>query len=334
MPKLKEVVISTSDLNCYGSRILTEGIDLTQYEKNPILLWMHRRCYEDASLPIGRMENLRVEGDRLIGTPVFDMDDLFARQIANKWEKGFLRMASAGVEIIETSTEEAMLLPGQRRATITKCKLEEVSIVDIGGNDAALQLYGGDGRRLELSSGEACEVLPLIGEEPAMEEEEEEENGSTLVEEDNNPNNFFRMNEQVLKLLGLSSDASEQEVEEAVLQLVKKASEVDALRLTGIEAVVDEAIAGRRITGDMREHFIGLGKSVGVESLRKTLELMRPERKPTEWIVPQGGVQSVGVSQWMKLSDVPDESIEGLKAERPSEYARLYKAEYGVDLKN
>lgn len=333
MPKLKEVVISTSDVNCYGSRILTEGIDLTQYEKNPILLWMHRRCYEDGALPIGRMENLRVDGDRLIGTPVFDMDDLFARQIANKWEKGFLRMASAGVEIIETSTDEALLLPGQRRATITHCKLEEVSIVDIGGNDAALQLYDKDGKCVTLSHGESSDVLPLIEGAPAVRCAQE----AALVdeaEEDNNPINFFRMNEKVLTLLGLSMSASEQEVEEAILQLAKKASEADVLRLAGIEAVVDEAIAGRRITGDMREHFVGLGKSAGVEALRKTLELMRPERKPTEWINPQGGVQSVGGSQWMKLSDVPSEKIEGLKAECPAEYARLYKAEYGVELKN
>ena len=32
----KEVIISTSGLNCYGGRVLTSGIDLTQFQKNGI----------------------------------------------------------------------------------------------------------------------------------------------------------------------------------------------------------------------------------------------------------------------------------------------------------
>ena len=41
-----EVVISTSKLNSYGSRVLTEGIDTKQYKKNHIVLWMHNRPWE------------------------------------------------------------------------------------------------------------------------------------------------------------------------------------------------------------------------------------------------------------------------------------------------
>ena len=98
---MKEMVISTSRVNSYGSRVITEGIDLSQYVRNPILLWMHCRQYpgERAPLPIGRVENLRTEGDALIGTPVFDSADEFARQIESKWENGFLKMCSAGIEI-------------------------------------------------------------------------------------------------------------------------------------------------------------------------------------------------------------------------------------------
>ena len=49
----KEVIISTSGLNCYGGRVLTSGIDLTQFQKNPLLLWMHRRSF-DRDAKIGR----------------------------------------------------------------------------------------------------------------------------------------------------------------------------------------------------------------------------------------------------------------------------------------
>jgi len=153
---MKEVIISTSGVNCYGSRILTEGIDLKQFEKNPLLLWMHRRSFEGDAMPIGRVENLRIDGDKLIGTPVFDQHDEFAKKIENKWENGFLRMASAGIEILEVSDAPEHLAQGQTRTTVTRCRLEEVSIVDIGGNDEALQLYDTSGKTSSTSRAAPC----------------------------------------------------------------------------------------------------------------------------------------------------------------------------------
>lgn len=159
---MKEAIITTEAVNCYGGRVLTEGIDLSQYERNPVLLWMHRRSWEPGAMPIGRVENLRRDGDMLIGTPVFDQNDPFAKQIAGKWENGFLRMCSAGLEIMETAADPALVLPGQTRETVTRCKLIEVSIVDIGGNDEALQLYGADGKQLKLGAGEDNPAMPLL----------------------------------------------------------------------------------------------------------------------------------------------------------------------------
>ena len=53
---MKEVIISTEAVNSYGSRVLTDGIDLSQYERNPVLLWMHRRSWEPGAMPIGKVE--------------------------------------------------------------------------------------------------------------------------------------------------------------------------------------------------------------------------------------------------------------------------------------
>ncbi len=83
----KDFIINTSGLNSYGTRVLTPGIDLTQYKRNPVLLYMHTRGFDGKSTPIGRVENIRVEGDELRGTPVFDMKDPFAAEIARKWEE-------------------------------------------------------------------------------------------------------------------------------------------------------------------------------------------------------------------------------------------------------
>ena len=322
----KEVIISTSGLNCYGSRVLTSGIDLTQYQKNPVLLWMHRRSYNGKDMPIGRMENLRIDGDRLIGTPVFDENDEFAKQIASKWENGFLRMASAGIEIVETSDAPEHLLQGQTRATITRCKLEEVSIVDIGGNDEALQLYGTDGKLMTLASGENCDHLPLL-----LNKEHAE--GTAPEASFNNQNNNNSMNKEILQLLGLSETASEQEAVNALRLLKEKADKAESLQLASINALVDGAVADKRITADKKEHFVNLGKSSGIEALRTTLELMLPQRQPTEVIhqttdQPAGGEHKT----YAKLSDDPASEIPSLKESNPTEYARLYKAEYGVEV--
>lgn len=324
----KEVIISTSGLNCYGSRVLTSGIDLTQFKRNPVLLWMHRRSFNGKDMPIGRIENLRIDGDLLIGTPVFDKKDEFAKQIASKWEDGFLRMASAGIEIIEVSSAPEYILPGQSRATITRCKLEEVSIVDIGGNDEALQLYCSDGKLMKLSKGEESEHLPLLLKEREITEAEE-----APVNNKHNNKTKTRMNKEILQLLGLSETASEHEAVSALRLLKEKADRAESLQLASINALVDGAVADKRITADKKEHFIGLGKSAGIEALRTTLELMQPQRKPTEVIhqtadTPAGGEHKT----YAKLSEVPESEVSQLKESNPTEYARLYKAEYGVEV--
>ena len=325
----KEVIISTSGLNCYGGRVLTSGIDLTQFQKNPLLLWMHRRSFDRDAMPIGRIYNLRTDGDRLIGTPVFDQNDEFAKKIESKWENGFLRMASAGIEIIETSDAPEHLLQGQTRRTITRCRLEEVSIVDMGGNDEALQLYDRSGKVLKLAAGEDNDALPLLAPE-----KKDDPSGTAPDGKDNNQTNKSTqsMNKEILQLLGLSETATEQEAVGALRLLKEKADKVETLQLASITAVVDGAIAEKRITADKKEHFVNIGKAAGIDSLRTTLSLMQPVRKPTEVIHQTDAPRDDEPKTYAKLSDVPADQLEKLREERPQDYERLYKAEYGHDI--
>lgn len=325
----KEVIISTSGLNCYGGRVLTSGIDLTQFQKNPLLLWMHRRSFDRDAMPIGRIDNLRTDGDRLIGTPVFDQNDEFAKKIESKWENGFLRMASAGIEIIETSDAPEHLLQGQTRRTITRCRLEEVSIVDMGGNDEALQLYDRSGKVLKLAAGEDNDALPLLAPE-----KKDDPSGTAPDGKDNNQINKSTqsMNKEILQLLGLSETATEQEAVGALRLLKEKADKVETLQLASITAVVDGAIAEKRITADKKEHFVNIGKAAGIDSLRTTLSLMQPVRKPTEVIHQTDAPRDDEPKTYAKLSDVPADQLEKLREERPQDYERLYKAEYGHDI--
>lgn len=325
----KEVIISTSGLNCYGGRVLTSGIDLTQFQKNPLLLWMHRRSFDRDAMPIGRIDNLRTDGDRLIGTPVFDQNDEFAKKIESKWENGFLRMASAGIEIIETSDAPEHLLQGQTRRTITRCRLEEVSIVDMGGNDEALQLYDRSGKVLKLAAGEDNDALPLLAPE-----KKDDPSGTAPDGKDNNQTkkSTQSMNKEFLQLLGLSETATEQEAVGALRLLKEKADKVEMLQLASITAVVDGAIAEKRITADKKEHFVNIGKAAGIDSLRTTLSLMQPVRKPTEVILQTDTPHDDEPKTYAKLSDVPAAELEKLREEKPQDYERLYKAEYGHDI--
>lgn len=325
----KEVIISTSGLNCYGGRVLTSGIDLTQFRKNPLLLWMHRRSFDRDAMPIGRIDNLRTDGDRLIGTPVFDQNDEFAKKIESKWENGFLRMASAGIEIIETSDAPEHLLQGQTRRTITRCRLEEVSIVDMGGNDEALQLYDRSGKVLKLAAGEDNDALPLLAPE-----KKDDPSGTAPDGKDNNQTNKSTqsMNKEILQLLGLPETATEQEAAGALRLLKEKADKVETLQLAGITAVVDGAIAEKRIPADKKGHFVNIGKTAGIDSLRTTLSLMQPARKPTEVIHQTDAPRDDEPKTYAKLSDVPADQLEKLREQRPQDYERLYKAEYGHDI--
>jgi hypothetical protein len=312
--KKMKVVISNSKINSYGFRVLTEGIDLTQYRRNPVLLYGHNRY----NLPVGRMENLLIEGDNLIGEPVFDEKDEYAMKIKNKWDNGFLKMASAGLDIIEISAEKKHLLVGQTRETVTRSKLVEVSIVDIGANDDALALYR-DGKTLELSAGNLNLNIPEI----------------------EFKNNFNNQKEDEMKTialkLGLPETATETEilVKIGALQLSAQNAEslqkeVEKQRERAIEVEVDAAIKLKRITGDKRDHFVGLGKTSGIEVLKTTLELMQPAVKPTD-VIKSGGSNETTQTEYKTLSEVPAEKRIELRKDEPETYKKLYKAEYGLE---
>ncbi len=162
----KRYVITTGAVNCYGYRILTDGVDYTQYQNNPVLLWMHIRAdgnNKNQILPLGRMVEIRREGDALTGQPEFDENDSFAMSVFNKYENGTLNMLSLGAKSVETSEDPQYMLPGQTNPTVIRCKVTDISAVDIGGNDQAkaVQLYDANGREIALSQGSITSFLQL-----------------------------------------------------------------------------------------------------------------------------------------------------------------------------
>ena len=63
----KRVRISNDSLNSYGTRVLTSGMDTKQYERNPVLLYMHER-----GNVIGYVKDLEVKDGEVTGELMFD----------------------------------------------------------------------------------------------------------------------------------------------------------------------------------------------------------------------------------------------------------------------
>lgn len=311
----KEAIISTPRLNSYGSRVLTEGIDLEQYSKNPILLYMHRRGSRN-DMPIGIMENLRVEGDTLYGTPHFDEDTEEERNISKKWDRGTLRMLSAGLDVIEWSEDPALLVAGQIRPTVTKSKLIEVSVVDIGSNDDALQvnLYR-EGKLLTLAAGEENPDLPLL-----------KANEPTLLENDNEPTTNKKRMEKILLKLGLAPTATEDDAVAAISQLQDERS---SLNLARIGDAVEAAIKEKRITPDKKDKYLNLGKQIGYDGLKELFADMPAAVKPLDLVKPTGGGASSTATLKWETASAPQ--LVELRENDREEYMRLYREHFGFE---
>lgn len=143
---MKTFVLSDESVNCYGYRVLTDGIDTAQFEKNPLMLYSH----DTERLPIGRWTNIRKEDGRLLADADFDLNDPFAAQIADKVENGIIRCCSIGFEIVSLSDDTDLMLPGQQQSTVTGALLLECSICAIGANRNAMVLkHNGTAETLE-----------------------------------------------------------------------------------------------------------------------------------------------------------------------------------------
>ena len=312
MSKTKRVRITNESLNSYGTRVLTAGMIVEQYNRNPVLLYMHQR-----GQVIGYVKDLQVENDAVTGELVFDEASELSVRCKKQWEFGSLKMVSVGIDILETSDDPQYLVQGQTAPTITKSKLFEVSLVDIGANDDAIVLQK-DGVRLTLGKN-AAEVLPLL-------------------HSNNNNQKTKKMDQEKLALqLGLPKDADEATINAKLAKLQADGAEAetlrqerDTLRAARIETLVNAAITEKKIGEDKKQQFLDLGKKIGADELKQTFDAMSPHVKLSN-IVTGGGDPAGGHAEYKKLSDVPSDELSKMREQNPAQYKKLYKVEYGIE---
>ena len=261
------------------------------------------------------LKDEEVKEGEITGEPVFDRATELSRQCEKQWEVGSLRMVSVGIDILETSEAPETIVAGQTAPTITKSRIFETSIVDIGANDNAIVMRR-HGRQITLGR----------------------DSENPLPELDNKPTKTTdKMELKTIALkLGLPETADEAAILAKIGALQGAAAEVETLReekeeltLSQVTSAVEAAIRDKRLAADKKEHFVNLGKAVGIESLRATLDAMPPAVRLSSVINTGGGAGRSRRDAYSKLSEVPEEELRRMRADDPGEYRRLYKAEYG-----
>lgn len=320
-------VLHDESVNTYGFRMLTSGANLEEFRKNPVLFLNHK----DWELPIGRWENIRIEGTRILADAVFDENDEEAIKVRKKVETDFVRMASVGAWPPEEVCDAPELkLPGQTLPTVTRWTVREASVVTIGANHNALVMYDRQtGKQIDLT--DATSVVRLM--------------------DINIHSNTENMNENLKGVLKLQDSATEAEVVGAVKTLIanndrlseenrvlkeEKAEQerirMEAQRAEGV-ALVDAAVKDGRIDAAGRNAYLALFDK-DFESAKAVLAAIPYRKSVVSQIDAAKGQQQTELSDlasktWDEL-DRAGRLVE-LKDKAPELYREKFKARFGTD---
>ncbi len=319
-------VLSDESVNSYGFVVLTEGIDTSAFERNPVMLYMHNR---DGNV-IGRWENIRKDGKRLLGDAVFDDSTELAATVKKQVEKGFLRSVSIGIEQI--ATEE---LNGVQ--TVTKCRLIEVSIVDIPSNENAVKLFRRTGGYVynlkELETDPAPEdlktaLIALLGLEESADDKDIIEAVKAALDGKETPEEA--VDEAIMRGY---IDGTQRGTFVALARGNRSAfrdfiNGQKKAQVPEITRLINEAVSKRKLLGCETAIFELLGTKIGAKALGELLFILRPMPKPMELI--KGGAAYSDRSQWT-LDDYRKFAPQELERD-PELYARLVRAEKGEEI--
>ena len=310
---MKRIVISDESINSYGFWVVTDGIDLSPFLKNPVMLWNHNRDDHgtvNAQLPIGIWKDLRIENGVLTGEPVFDETDEFAVRIKQKYEAGILNACSMGFVPLEWSDAPEMLKEGQTVATVTRCRLMEISICDIPSNaNATVVLYDENSKTINLSDLPNKAIGPKIND----------------------------MSKEIALKLGLEENASPQACVEAIQKKDERIATLEAenkklkehekaandAKKDEAVRLLDDAVKTGRIDAKARPQFEKLFE-LDHDAAKAALAEM-PERKPLTVQPPKGNAGGDERSSWNYLDWMKKdpEGLRKMKTEDPDRFKTL-----------
>lgn len=269
-------VVSDESVNSYGMVTLTAGIDTSHFEQNPVMFYMHERA-----TIVGRWENIRKEDDKLLADAVFDDTTPIGKQVKSQVEKGFLRAASIGIEIVERKTIKGV-------DTVTKCILNEISIVDVPANENALKLYRRNGRNVlrlvENVTDLRSAIIDVLGLESDVTDSEILAEIRALK---NAPDDETIQVDEAIKNGFIESNSRQDFI--TMARITPKAfnaflTSEKQKRKKAISLAVDEAIQAKSIGFNKKHLLQEIGEKCGINTLGELLSVMPRQRKISDII--------------------------------------------------
>jgi hypothetical protein len=321
MPKY---TANTERLNSYGFRVLTDGIETADFEQNPICLWMHDRT----RLPVGTWSSVeKIGGVLYANDPVIDSTTDFEVMLKAKVDSNTIRACSIGAVILEVSDDPRYKLPGQKLPTVTRCRLREISLVDVPSNSdcVAIQLYDEAGNAINLNDPAVLTLALGMPQQVSLKLQTMDQNLVSLC-----------------AALGLGANATLADAQQAIVAL--KAQNADlaaqaqqfataetARRKSEQEVLLNAAIEDGRIQQAQRAQFVTLFAAdhdttvALIAGLPKTIKL-------SDFTEPgaNGAFMYQGKTYDQLRRDNPDKLAQ-LKASDLVTFKQLYKSEYGTD---
>lgn len=322
-------ILHDDSVNTYRFRMLTAGANLDEFRRNPVMFLHHN----DYDLPIGRWENIRVEGSQILADAVFDELDDQAMKVKGKVDRGFIRMASIGAWAPEEKTEDpAMMLPGQTGPTVTKWTVREASIVAIGANHNALRMYNrSTGELIDLSDTDA--VPRLMDDLPIKKNDNMSTLKTILNLQDNASDADIETAVQNLQQENESLKQTNATLEDENKRLKDEANNAEAQRQQAQKAeavqLVDAAVRDGRLDASGKDAFIALFDA-DFERAKATLNAI-PKVKSVVSQIEESQVElkDFVAKSWNELDR--EGLLPKLKDAAPEIYAQKFKAEFGTE---
>lgn len=317
----KEFCLTDNSVNVYGYRLLTAGLDLAQYKKNPIGFLMHDR--EGGVLV--KWEDLRIEGDKLFGKPVVNLSHPKGEDIAAQVENGFINAASMGkIIVLEASDDKDLMLPGQTGPTVTKWFPREISFVDIPGNHNALaNLYDINDNELNLADfvkpkpKEMNKILLTAAMLTAL-------NLSDKSSEEDAGKAFQDLIDKAGKVPGLEKDLADK-----TNALTAKEKEVkdlkDAAVKKEVQDLLDKGKADKKLTAELATELADsfAGNPAG---LKKVIDVMPAQTLVTDQLGDEKDAKAFIGKKWDDLYQ--SNELEKVRTQFPDLYEQLRKEKY------
>ena len=288
---MKVILCDSCTINSYGFRTDVNGIDLTRFKKNPVMLYNHNPLQV-----IGKWKAISVDNGQLTAEPVFDMDDPFAAEIARKVDQGFIKGCSMGIMITQITKSKGI-------DVATESVLLEASIVSIPADENALVVYADEDRQKKLSINEFNKLFYKM----------ETKDKHTEPADDKDA----KIAELTATIDTLRAELAEREYRDAETFVDKAIADG---KIT--EDVKTEALSFYLSFPKETEKLFSV--------IKGNTTAPAPEPQPRATLSSMIKSAAPTAQTWDELDRIPN-ALKKLKAENPEEFRRLYREKFGCD---